>query len=102
MGASQSSNKSKSNPPVVTEENVLLKQSKLKASQFRAKGIETKLIQNTKRLQKECSVKLKTLQNQQNKISTDINKINTEFNRANLQLNAIKRRTEESNNKSNL
>lgn len=97
MGASQSSAQKQpaANPAEMTQENVLLKQSKLKASQFRAKGMETKLLQNTERLQRECSVKLKALEAQRKKVSTDIDKLNTEFNRANLQLNAIKRRTAE-------
>ena len=52
MGASQSSAQKQpaTNPAEMTQENVMLKQSKLKASQFRAKGMETKLLQNTERL----------------------------------------------------
>lgn len=97
MGASQSSAQKQpaANPAEMTQENVLLKQSKLKASQFRAKGMETKLLQNTERLQQECATKLKALEAQRKKVSTDIDKLNTEFNRSNLQLNAIKRRTAE-------
>jgi ABC-type phosphate transport system auxiliary subunit len=97
MGASQSSAQKQpaANPAEMTQENVMLKQSKLKASQFRAKGMETKLLQNTERLQRECSAKLSALEAQRKKVSTDIDKLNTEFNRANLQLNAIKRRNAE-------
>lgn len=94
MGASQSSAQKQpaTNPAEMSQENVLLIQSKLKESQFRAKGMETKLLQNTDRLQRECSAKLKALEAQRKKVSTDLNKLNTEFNRANLQLNGIKRR----------
>tara|TARA_Y100000389_G_scaffold100520_1_gene97252 strand:+ start:350 stop:673 length:324 start_codon:yes stop_codon:yes gene_type:complete len=97
MGASQSSAQKQpaTNPAEMSQENVLLKQSKLKESQFRTKGMETKLLKNTERLQRECSAKLKALETQRKKVSTDLNKLNTEFNRANLQLNAIQRRNAE-------
>lgn len=100
MGASQSSaqKQAAANPAEMTEENVLLKQSKLKTSQFRAKGMETKLLQNTERLQQECATKLKALEEKRKKVSTDIDKLNTEYKRANIQLNAIKRRTAEAKN----
>mgnify|MGYP000406850067 CR=1 FL=1 len=100
MGASQSSAQKQpaANPAEMTEENVLLKQSKLKTNQFRAKGMETKLLQNTERLQQECATKLKALEAQRKKVSAAIDKLNTEYKRANVQLNAIKRRTAEANN----
>jgi hypothetical protein len=94
MGASQSSAQKQpaANPAEITQANVLLKQSNLKASQSRAKGMETKLLQNTERLQREYSAKLKALEAQRKKVSADIVKLKTEFNHANLQLIDINRR----------
>ena len=102
MGASQSSTTKPKPESELRQENVMLKQSDIKTKQFRAKVQETKLIANTERLQKECGIKIKTLQAQKSKLSTNINKLNTEFDRANLQLNAIKRRTTEANKKNNV
>ena len=76
----------------------MLKQSKLKASQFHAKGMETKLLQNTERLQQEFSAKLKALEAQRKQVSTDITNLNTEFNRATLQLRVIQKRNAAANN----
>ena len=97
MGASQSSAQKQpaANPAEMTQVNVLLKQSKLKKNQSNTVAWKNKLLRNTELLQQECSAKLKALEAQRKKVSTDIDKLNTEFNRANLQLNAIKRRNAE-------
>lgn len=100
MGASQSSAQKQpaANPAEMTETNVLLAQSKLKANQFRAKGMETKLLRNTKLLQQECAAKLSALEAQRKQVSADIAKLKNEFNSMNLQLRTIQRRNAEAKN----